>query len=74
MRIPGMAMDDVRLAHRSRHGDIAHHGLQELLVARILSGRLTVRGDSLNREIALLKVLIAETEDLDRVRMIFQIS
>jgi hypothetical protein len=67
-------MDDVRLAHRSRHDDIALHGLQEPLVARVLSGRLTVRGDSLNREIALLKVLIAETEDLDHVRMIFKVS
>jgi hypothetical protein len=43
-------------------------------VARVLSGRLTVRGDSLNREIALLKALIAETEDLHHVCMILQVS
>jgi hypothetical protein len=30
-----VAMDDVRLCHRSRHDDITHHGLQKLLVVRV---------------------------------------
>ena len=47
-------MDDVRLAHRPRHDDITHHGLQELLVMRVLRGRLKSGIDALDREIAVL--------------------
>ena len=68
VRVPGVAVDDVRRLDRPDHREITHEGIEQPRMPGILCRELHCRRDTTDAEISVGVVLLTEAQDLDVVR------